>query len=77
MKQNTIKKTSISFYTIDWPCGNLYLDENFIEKIDKEHRQACLNQNWFNNPKIKNLLGEADHVVLALRVGSLANRIIG
>jgi len=59
------QKNSISFYTIDWPCGNLYLDENFIEKIDKEHRQACLNQNWFNNPKIKNLLGEADHVVLA------------
>ena len=59
------QKNSISFYTIDWPCGNLYLDENFIEKIDKEHRQSCLNQNWFNNPKIKKLLGEADHVVLA------------
>lgn len=59
------KKNDISFYTVDWPCGNLYLDENFTDKIDKEHRQACLNKNWFNNSKIKELLGEADHIILA------------
>jgi len=62
--ETSYQKDNISFYTIDDPCGNLYLDESFIEKIAKEYRQSCLNQNWFNNPKIKKLLGEADHVVL-------------
>ena len=62
--ETSYQKDNISFYTIDSPCGNLYLDENFVDKIEKEYRQSCLNQNWFNNPKLKKLLGEADHVVL-------------
>lgn len=58
------KKNDISFYRIEHACGNLYLEENFIDKVEKEYQQLCLNGNWYNNPKVKKLLAEADRVVL-------------
>ncbi|MFG6204151.1 acyltransferase family protein [Pseudomonas retamae] len=58
------EKLDLSFYRIEYACGNLYLDESFIDKVDKDHRQICLNGNWYGNAKLKRLLTEADRVVL-------------
>lgn len=57
-------RLSMSFFTIDYPCGNLYLPENFIDKIGAEHRQTCLNVGWYANPKLRQLIKEADQVWL-------------
>jgi peptidoglycan/LPS O-acetylase OafA/YrhL len=58
------EKIDISFYRIEYACGNLYLDEEIVDKVDKDHRQLCLNGNWYNNAKLKKLLAEADRVIL-------------
>ncbi|WP_085630171.1 acyltransferase family protein [Pseudomonas sp. R16(2017)] len=58
------EKNDFSFYRIEHACGNLYLEENFIDKVEKDYQQLCLNGNWYNNPEVKKLLAEADRVVL-------------
>ncbi|VVO99110.1 hypothetical protein PS880_02716 [Pseudomonas fluorescens] len=57
-------KSDFSFYRINHACGNLYLEESFADKIEKDFQQTCLNENWYNNSKIKKLLAEADRVIL-------------
>ncbi|MBK3464562.1 acyltransferase family protein [Pseudomonas sp. MF6776] len=57
-------KSDISFYRLEYACGNLYLDESFIDKVDPDHRQQCLNGNWYDKDKLKKLLVEADRVIL-------------
>jgi hypothetical protein len=58
------ESTSFSFYTIQHPCGNLYLEESFVDQIDQEWRQKCINWGWYNNQQLRNLLHEADQVLL-------------
>jgi len=66
IRESTLsQRFQLSTYRISGRCGNLYLDEDFTQYIDKNDLNTCLSKGWYQNEKLQELLEQADEVWLA------------
>ncbi|MCF8881614.1 acyltransferase [Erythrobacter sp. SN021] len=59
------QKIQLSTYRISTRCGNLYLEEDFSRFIQPSHLNTCRSDGWYESPKLRSLLSDADEVWLA------------
>ena len=57
----------ISSYFVFASCGNLYLEEDFIDLVEPMRRKVCREKNWYQNDKLFKLIRQADEVWLISR----------
>ena len=55
---------SLSIHEIAAPCGNLYLETAFLDRIQAKHRTACQRAGWYEGDRIQENLKRADAVFL-------------
>lgn len=60
-----IAHLDISTYQINSECGNLYLEHDFIAKIEPSKVSRCVFMNWYNNPRLQKLIKDSDEIWLA------------
>lgn len=59
------KRLQLATHFISARCGNLYLQTDFLDRIEEPDRPTCKIEGWYEDPQVQALLRDADEIWLA------------